>query len=64
MLFEPTPRMLVNDLYRLDKERHNAHEDGIRSIMSGDKREEHFEKRDQLKQDQEQIRNHLRSGQE
>lgn len=62
MLPEPTPRMLVADLYRLHTEQNHVHEDGIRSIHYGGHGEEEFAERDRLMEEQETLRNHLRTG--
>lgn len=60
MLLEQTPRMLVHDLYRLEKERSQAHERVIQAIHQDADITPHEQERESIKQSQQEIRNHLR----
>jgi hypothetical protein len=61
MLFDPTPRMLVHDLYRLEEERSQAHERVIQAIIHGAHIAPYEQEREAIKEEQQEIRNHLKS---
>lgn len=64
MLFEQTPRLMIKDLYRLQKERSQAHERVIQAIHHDEDITPHEQKRERIKGSQEEIRNRLRQDQQ
>lgn len=57
---EFSPRMMVHDLYRLEKERWAAHERVIQAIRYDADITPHEQEREKIKQSQQEIRSHLR----
>jgi len=64
MLPEPTPRTIINDLYRLEKERMQAHERVIRAIRHDADTSPYELERSQIADSQQEIRAHLKNNQE
>jgi hypothetical protein len=60
MFLEPTPRMMINDLYRLEKERSQAHERVIQAIIHDADTTQHEQERESIKESQQGIRNRLK----
>ena len=60
MELEVTPRMMVLDLYRLQKERSQAHERVIKAIHNDADITPHEQEREKIKESQQEIRNRLR----
>lgn len=59
-LLEITPRMMINDLYRLEKERSQAHERVIKAIRQDADTTSHEQERENIRETQVEIRNRLR----
>jgi hypothetical protein len=60
MLFDPTPRMLVHDLYRLEEERSQAHERVIQAIVCNVNVAPYEQEREAIKEELQVIRSSIR----